>query len=88
MKSLQHILTDCPHQIPNCHLKRAFLLHQKLMSGITFTYLGGQRIKQSPSIVRFKVGRNWRLLYREVEQELQPYCLITRQKFDRAIRRR
>ncbi|WP_444891999.1 hypothetical protein ACJJIE_13300 [Microbulbifer sp. TRSA001] len=88
MHSLQAILTKCPHQIHDCHRLQAITLHQQLSEGIPFTLLGGKRIKQSPQIIRFKIGRDWRLLYREQANSLTPYCLISRQCFNQVIQRR
>lgn len=88
MTSLQQILSKCPHQVPDCHIQRAKELHQQLTEGTSFNRLGGKRIKQSPHIIRFKIGRDWRLLYLEQGPRLVPYCLIARQCFNQAINRR
>jgi len=88
MNSLQHILSKCRHQIPTCHIQQAIELHQQLADGASFHRLGGTRIKQSPHIIRFKIGRDWRLLYREQGHRLAPCCLIARQCFERTLKRR
>ena len=88
MISLQQVLSKCPHQVPDCHIQRAMELHQQLTEGASFNRLGGKRIKQSPHIIRFKIGRGWRLLYLEQGPRLVPYCLIARQRFEQTIKRR
>ncbi len=88
MTSLESIISKCRHQIPECHIQQVFDLHSQLADGVSFHRLGGTRIKQSPHIIRFKIGRNWRLLYCEKGRRLEAYCFITRQCFDRTVKRR
>lgn len=88
MKSLEHILSNCPHQMRACHIERALALHLHLAEGKPYTSLGGKRLKQNSDFIRFKISRGLRLVYRDVDQCLVPHCLITRQCFERTIKRR
>ncbi|MBB5187098.1 hypothetical protein HNQ57_001361 [Zhongshania antarctica] len=88
MPSIHHILKNCPHEVPTRHLERAQKLHRQLMDGTPAANLGGCRVKQTPDIIRFKIGRDWRLLYRKYGALLQPYCLVSRQNFEHVIKRR
>lgn len=88
MKSLPKILSNSHYSIPQCHLTRALQLHQQLRHGVPYTYLGGVRLRQNPQLVRFKIGRNFRLLYKIVGLSIQPYQFISRQKFKKTIKRR
>lgn len=88
MPSIQKVIKDCPCQPPRCHLEKVRVLHQQLLSGIPYPHLGGKRIRQNREIIRFKIGRNWRLLYLRKAEGIEPYCLITRQKFEQILMRR
>ena len=88
MKSLQHILSNCPHQMRACHIERALVLHLQLAEGKPYLSLGGKRIKQNPEFVRFKISSSLRLIYRDIDHRLEPHSLITRQGFERTVKRR
>ena len=87
MTSIQHIFTNSSH-LPFCHIQKAEYIHHQLNAGMHYNCLGGKRIKQAPSFIRFKIGQGWRLLYRQYGQELQPDCLIPRHNFETTIKRR
>lgn len=88
MPTLQEIIDTCSNQVPPCHIQKIFEVDAQLASGVPYTQIGGQRIRQCGAIVRFKIGRSWRLVYRLKDGVLKPYCLITRQKFDQFLKRR
>jgi hypothetical protein len=70
------------------HLDRVQKLHRQLMDGTPAASLGGCRVKQSRNIIRFKIGRDWRLLYRKQGESFVPYRLVSRQSFEQVIKRR
>lgn len=88
MQSFHKVLLDCPHPLPSCHRDRVQRLHQNLFDGTPYTALGGSRINQYPDLIRFKIGRSLRLIYRRVNNQLVPYCLISRQNFEKTLKRR
>lgn len=88
MPSIEHVLTTCTNQVPKYYLQRAYKLHQRLCDGAHYAALNGVRIKHNPELIRFKIGREWRLLYRKIDNGLIPYCLVSRQNFDRKLKRR
>lgn len=88
MPTLQNIINTCSNQVPPCHIQKIIEVDAQLVSGVPYTRLGGQRIHQCRAIVRFKIGRAWRLVYLFKGGVLKPYCLITRQQFDQFLKRR
>lgn len=88
MTTIQHILTTCPHQVSPCHQGKAIEIDQALQSGVPFTALGGKRVRCRNGLVRFKLGCDWRLLYMLSEHGYVPHSLVSRQCFDRELKRR
>ncbi len=88
MQTIQSVLSECPHQVKLCHQKKALSIHQSLMSGIPFPALGGKHVRSRRGLLRFKLGSNWRLLYRLTNSGYAPCALVSRQAFDRELKRR
>lgn len=88
MPTLQEVLNTSITQIPSCYLKKALAVDQQLASGTPYTQIGGKRIRQCRTFVRFKIGRGWRLVYLSKDGALEPFCLITRQQFEQLLKRR
>jgi len=88
MQTLDKIFKNCSYQLASCYLEQANQLHHQLSLGITFNALGGKRIRQNTNIVRFKIGRKWRFLYLIKDRRLIPWCLISRQDFEKTLKRR
>jgi hypothetical protein len=88
MSAIQEVLEACSCPPPHCHAERVKSLHDQLISGIPYPQLCGKRIRQSKDLIRFKIGRDWRLLYQRMGNELVPYRLITRQQFEQILKRR
>jgi hypothetical protein len=86
--TLQSIVEHCPHQVHQCYIKKAHKLHEALLAKVCITLLGGVRLKRRPELIRFKLGREFRLIYRMSEDGLEPIQLMTRQAFDRELKRR
>jgi len=74
--------------VPICYVNKAILLIELLKKHVSYKKLGGVKIKRRPELVRFKVGRNYRFIFKMKNGLLTPYSLITRQDFDREIKRR
>ncbi|WP_052761238.1 hypothetical protein [Sedimenticola thiotaurini] len=88
MQTLQDILNTCSAQVPFCYLQKALELDKKLSEGTPYTELGGKRIRHNPNLIRFKIGRRFRLLYFRAMGVMVPYCLITRQQLQKILMRR
>jgi hypothetical protein len=86
--SLWLVLERCPHQVHSCYVTKAHKLHEALLAKVCITLLGGVRLKRRPELIRFKLGREFRLIYRISEGGLEPIQLMTRQAFDRELKRR
>lgn len=87
-QTLLNVFKDCPHVIPTCYQTKSQQLHQQINDGMPYAALGGCRINQCPELIRFKLGRKFRLIYREVDRQLIPYRLISRQSFETLVKRR
>ncbi|TCK09135.1 hypothetical protein [Marinobacterium mangrovicola] len=88
MNSVKSLLISTRFPIPPCHQKRARYIEKAIAEGAPFASLGGQRIAACPSLVRFRLGRQWRLIFREEHNTLVPHRLISRQAFDAELNRR
>ncbi|QSL93961.1 hypothetical protein JWV26_06270 [Ectopseudomonas toyotomiensis] len=88
MHTIQSILTRCPHQVSPCHQHKALEIDQALRLGTPFTALGGKRVRCRNGLVRFKLGCAWRLLYRISANGYVPHSLVSRQCFERELKRR
>ncbi|WP_431194217.1 hypothetical protein [Pseudomonas viridiflava] len=55
---------------------------------IRFTILGGKRMRCRGDLLRFKLGSEWRLLYYVTTVGYVPCALVSRQSFDRELKRR
>ena len=88
MSTIQHILATCPHQVSPCHQSKAIEIDQALQAGIPFTALGGKRVRCRNGLVRFKLGCAWRLLYLAGAHGYLSHSLVSRQCFERELKRR
>jgi hypothetical protein len=88
MHTIQSILCNCRHQISACHQAKALGIDQELLSGTPFTALGGKRVRCREGLLRFKLGSDWRLLYQITEHGYVPLALVSRQCFERELKRR
>lgn len=88
MHNIQSILSCCQHQVSACHQARALSIDQALLSGTPFTALGGKRVRCREGLLRFKLGSDWRLLYQITATGYAPCALVSRQCFERELKRR
>jgi hypothetical protein len=88
MSTIEHLLATCAHQVSPCHQGKAIEIDQALRAGIPITALGGRRVRCRSGLVRFKLGCAWRLLYLTSAQGYVPHSLVSRQCFERELKRR
>ncbi|MBV4532800.1 hypothetical protein [Pseudomonas farsensis] len=88
MHTIQSIIARCPHQVGSCYKSKALDIHRALMAGIPFTVLGGKRVRSCDGLLRFKLGSDWRLLYQVTSNGYSPCALVSRQRFERELKRR
>lgn len=88
MYRLQSIIARCQHQVSACHQSKAYEIHRALLAGTPFTRLGGKRVRCREGLLRFKLGSDWRLLYQITASGYMPCALVSRQCFERELKRR
>ncbi|HSH87297.1 MAG TPA: hypothetical protein VK958_08635 [Methylophilus sp.] len=88
MKSIQELLSFTKHQLPICHQQLALEIDGKLRAGTPYQQLKGVKIRRNSSLVRFKLGRSFRIIYKLNSHQAEPLTIITRQHFDKEIHRR
>jgi len=88
MKTIQQLFDDTKYQIPLCHKQLAYEIDNKLQAGITYQVLNGTKIRRDKSLVRFKLGRSFRIVYKVSGHTPEPLLLTSRQHFDKKINRR
>ncbi|MFP8966026.1 hypothetical protein ACKC9G_05555 [Pokkaliibacter sp. CJK22405] len=88
MNTIENVLSRCPHQVSLCHQHKALDIDHALQAGTSFTVLGGKRVRSCSHIVRFKLGYAWRLLYIIDAEGFHPLSLVSRQCFERELKRR
>lgn len=88
MNNITSILANCPHQVSACHQAKALDIDQALLAGTPFTVLGGKRVRSREGLLRFKLGSAWRLLYQITATGYAPCALVSRQRFERELKRR
>lgn len=88
MHTIHSILARCPHQVSRCHQAKAVIIDQALHAGTPFTALGGKRVRCREGLLRFKLGSDWRLLYQITATGYAPCALVSRQCFERELKRR
>lgn len=88
MQTIQTILANCRHHVAACYQAKAIDIDQALSAGTPFTSLGGKRICCREGLLRFKLGSGWRLLYQITATGYAPCALVSRQCFERELKRR
>lgn len=88
MHTIQSILSSCPHQVSACYQAKALGIDRSLLLGTPFTVLGGKRVRCREGLLRFKLGSDWRLLYQITATGYAPCALVSRQCFERELKRR
>ncbi|RGP52586.1 ParE family toxin-like protein [Pseudomonas abyssi] len=88
MTAIEKILSNSSYQISSCYYAKAIEIDQALRKGTPFTALGGKRVRCRSGLVRFKLGKGWRLLYALTASGYEPHSLVSRQCFERELKRR
>lgn len=88
MNTIQSVIFNCPHQVRACHQAKALLIDQELAKGTPFTSLGGKQVRCRKGLLRFKLGTDWRLLYESTAAGYRACFLVSRQSFERELKRR
>jgi len=88
MNTIQQLFNSTKYQIPACHQQLAKDIDSQLNAGVSFKQLGGKKIRRCSDLVRFKIGRDFRLVYSLKEAKLVPVFIVSRQHFDKKIKRR
>lgn len=89
MSAIQDLIRTCRQQITPCYKRKILEIDNALKKGTPYPLLGGKRIRCRGDLVRFKIGRDWRLVYREDRNKrLSPYRLTSRQRFEDSLKRR
>ena len=88
MTTIEHVLTNTPHQVSPCYKVKALEIDQALRTGTPFTVLGGKRVRSCKGVLRFKLGISWRLIYTSGIDGYEPHSLVSRQRLERELKRR
>ena len=88
MSNIHKVIQLCPQPVSGCYVDKIIQLDHLLASGVPFVSMGGKRVRQAPNLVRFKIGRKFRLIYSVKNHRLVPFCLVHRQQFDKVLKRR
>ena len=73
---------------PTCQHDKVGSILSSLKKAIPYTLLGGVKIKRRPHLIRFKLGRGYRLVVKQTADGFEPYKVMTRQCFQRELTRR
>ncbi len=82
------ILDKSPLNLSDCHIKRAFYILNALFNAIPYPALGGVKVKRRPNLIRFKLGRDYRLIIKQTLDGFEVFEIMTRQRFQRELTRR
>ncbi len=88
MKTIHQVVIESKHQIPHCYIEQALEIDRLLRAGMSFQHLKGKKIRCNDSLIRFKLGRSFRLIYQLTNNHLDAVSLVSRQNFDKQIKRR
>lgn len=88
MNTIQHVIQESKQQLPSCHIEHALEIDRLLHAGKSYQDLKGKKIRCNPSLIRFKIGRGFRLIYQFKNQQLHAFAIVSRQHFEKQIKRR
>ncbi|PKH02092.1 hypothetical protein CXF72_13325 [Psychromonas sp. MB-3u-54] len=88
MTSINQLIQPHNLHLPECYQQKAKSIELALSNGESFSALGGKRIHCCPNVIRFKLSKHWRLLCLQTNKHIEPFRIITRQKFETEIKRR
>lgn len=82
------ILRKSPSNLSDCHVQRALNILKALSIATPYPKLGGVKVKRRPNLIRFKLGRDYRLIIKQTLDGFEPFKIMTRQSFQRELTRR
>jgi hypothetical protein len=88
MNTIENLLNHCPHHLCESHIQRAWEIESGLKNGQPYSTLGGMRIRCRTDLIRFKLSPALRLIYQKSPDGYAVVALVTREAFDREIKRR
>jgi hypothetical protein len=88
LNHIAEIVSDCRSTLAPAIFRKFEQTLDSLNGEIPYTLLGGKKIRRSPGLIRFKIGRDHRLICKQTDSDLVPYKLVTRQAFERELVRR
>ena len=65
---------------------RAITTLGQVAAGQPGAFVGAVRLKACPSVMRHRIGKDWRLLYRLLPDRMEAVDLIPRQDLERRIK--
>lgn len=83
-----YILGKSPLHLSDCHVQRALSIFNALCNATPYPKLGGVKVKRRPHLIRFKLGRDYRLIIEKTLDGFELYQIMTRQRFQRELTRR
>ena len=81
------LIDACGSDLSESQVASLYALVEDLFRGVSVFSLGATKIRRYPGFVRIKLGRNHRLIIRLTSAGLLLHKLVSRQSFDREIRR-
>jgi hypothetical protein len=81
-RNFQDRLNEFPHHVA----RGAMVMLGRLAGGDAAAFNGAKRLKSAPTIVRQRIGIDFRLLFRLLPDRIQVVDLITRQELERRIK--
>lgn len=81
------VLKRCSAEPNETVISEVKRIDNEIKAGASFQELQGCILKANKTYVRFKVGMEYRLIYQFTTDGFVPVQLLTRQKFDRWIRK-
>ncbi|WP_420809933.1 hypothetical protein [Endozoicomonas montiporae] len=73
--------------LPTSQKVRATKICDDLSKGKTYHYLGGKKLIRKPSIVRFKLGRRYRLICKLYCKKLSPFQILTHENYNKMYKK-
>src|SRR5262249_21832008 len=81
-RNFQDRLNEFPHHVA----RGAMVMLGRLAGGDAVAFSGAKRLKSAPTVVRQRIGIDFRLLFRLLPDRIQVVDLITRQDLERRIK--
>ncbi|MCF7483088.1 hypothetical protein L3V31_15340 [Vibrio sp. J1-1] len=80
-----HVNKKIWRDLPNSHRQKTLSVVNSIADGTPFTVLGGKNIKSNPSLIRFRIGRSFRLILSKGNNRLT-FKLCRRQGYEQHLK--